>query len=142
MRLMSFTDFGLRALMMLAVEPEQAWTSEDLARALGVSRHHLVKVLQHLAAAGYVRTVRGARGGVRLARPPAGIRLGEVVGHLEDGQPLVECFRADGGSCPLTPACRLRKALIRAQAAFLESLNGETLADCTLSGAGAAKMAR
>ncbi|HUC17027.1 MAG TPA: Rrf2 family transcriptional regulator [Acetobacteraceae bacterium] len=130
MRLMSFTDFGLRALMLLGTAPERARTSEDLARALGISRHHLVKVLQHLAAAGYVRTVRGAGGGVRLARPAAAIRLGEAVAYLERGQPLVECFRADGGACPLTPSCRLRAALSRARAAFLESLNGETLADC------------
>jgi Rrf2 family nitric oxide-sensitive transcriptional repressor len=130
MRLMNFTDFGLRALVVLGAEPERARTSEDLARVLGVSRHHLVKVLQHLAAAGYVRTVRGAGGGVRLARPAGAIRLGEVVAHLESGQALVECFRADGGACPLTPACRLRGALTRARAAFLESLDGETLADC------------
>jgi Rrf2 family transcriptional regulator, nitric oxide-sensitive transcriptional repressor len=130
MRLMNFTDFGLRALMLLGAAPERARTSEDLARALGVSRHHLVKVLQQLAAAGYVRTMRGLGGGVRLARPAASIRLGEVVAHLERGQPLVECFRADGGACPLTPACRLRGALSRARAAFLDSLNGETLADC------------
>lgn len=133
MRLMNFTDLGLRALMLLGAAPERARTSEDLAQALGVSRHHLVKVLQHLAAAGYVRTVRGVGGGVRLARPAATIRLGAVVALLERDQPLVECFRADGGACPLTPACRLRGALARARAAFLASLDRETLADCIVT---------
>ncbi|HWA80125.1 MAG TPA: Rrf2 family transcriptional regulator [Acetobacteraceae bacterium] len=134
MRLMNFTDFGLRVLMLLGAAPERTRTTEDLARALGISRNHLVKVLQHLAASGYVHTMRGAGGGVRLARPAASIRLGEVVAWLERGQPLVECFRADGGACPLTPCCRLRGALSRARAAFLESLNGETLAECIMTG--------
>ncbi len=133
MRLTSFTDFGLRALMRLGSAPGRAETSAVLARELGVSRHHLIKVLQRLSAAGYVRAVRGAGGGVRLARAPEAIRLGEVVALLEGDQPLVECCRADGGHCPLTAECRLRGMLVRARAAFFETLNGRTLADCTWS---------
>jgi len=79
---------------------------------------------------GYVRTQRGAGGGFRLARPAASITLGQVVRDLERDQPTVECFRADGGDCVLTPRCRLRKHLAEAREAFLEALDGTTLAEC------------
>lgn len=136
MRLTSFTDFGLRALMLLGSAPGRAETSAMLARELGVSRHHLIKVLQRLADAGYVRAARGAGGGVRLAEPPETIRIGEVVALLEGNQPLVECCRGDGGRCPLTPECRLRGMLMQARATFLETLNAQTLADCVWPGRG------
>ncbi len=88
------------------------------------------KVVQDLAAAGLIRTVRGAHGGLRLARPAAEIKLGDVVRHLELGQALVECFRDDGGSCVLTPRCLLKSKLAAAMRAFLTELDGSTLADC------------
>lgn len=131
MRLTSFTDFGLRALMRLADSRDQLTTSETLAESLGVSKHHLVKVLQDLGAAGYVRSVRGSGGGVTLGRQPETIRIGDVVRYLERDQPMAECFRADGGACCFMPECRLRAMLINARAAFIDSLNAFTLADCT-----------
>jgi Rrf2 family nitric oxide-sensitive transcriptional repressor len=132
MRLTSFTDYGLRALMRLAASPDQLMTSEALADVLGVSKHHLVKVLQDLTAAGYVRSVRGGGGGVALARGATTIRIGDVVRYLERDQPLVECFRADGGACCIMPECRLRFMLAHAGTAFIDSLNDFTLADCIL----------
>lgn len=130
MRLTSFTDFGLRALMRLADTPGHLTTSEALAESLGVSKHHLVKVLQDLTTIGYVRSVRGSGGGVTLARQPEAIRIGDVVRYLERDQPTVECFRADGGACCFMPECRLRAMLAAARAAFIDSLNAFTLADC------------
>ncbi|HUZ62929.1 MAG TPA: Rrf2 family transcriptional regulator [Acetobacteraceae bacterium] len=132
MRLTSFTDFGLRALMRLAATPGALMTNDALAAALGVSRNHLAKVLQDLGAAGYVRTVRGVHGGVALAQPAGAIRIGDVVRRLERDQPMVECFRPDGGACCLMPDCRLRGMLATAHAAFMDSLNAFTLADCAL----------
>jgi Rrf2 family nitric oxide-sensitive transcriptional repressor len=130
MRLTSFTDFGLRALMRLAGDPERSFTTDEIATEFELSRHHLTKVVQGLAEAGYVRTQRGAGGGFRLARPAASITLGQVVRDLERDQPTVECFRADGGGCVLTPRCRLRKHLAEAREAFLETLDSTTLAQC------------
>src|SRR4051812_5636064 len=115
--------------MRLAAEPGRRRTSEELAQAIGVPRNHIHKIVQDLAEAGMVRTLRGARGGVLLAHPPAEIRLAAVVRRFEDGQALVECFRADGGACCLTPDCRLRGALWRAREAFLAELDRMTLAD-------------
>jgi Rrf2 family nitric oxide-sensitive transcriptional repressor len=130
MRLTSFTDFGLRALMRLAAEPERLFTTDEIARAFGISRNHLIKVVRELAAAGIVATQRGAGGGFRLARPADDITLGEIVRLLEARSALVECFRPDGGACVLTPKCRLKGRLKAARAAFLRELDCTTLAEC------------
>ena len=130
MRLTAFTDFGLRVLMRLAGSPERVVTTEALAGELAVSRHHLTKVVRALAAAGYVSTARGAGGGFRLARPATAITVGAVVRQLEGRHALVECFRADGGTCSLTPGCRLKSHLTRAREAFLAELDKVTIADC------------
>lgn len=135
MRLTSFTDFGMRVLMRLAGKPDAVVSTEQVAREFAISRHHLHKVVQDLAAAGFVRTRRGAGGGLSLARPAAEIRLGQVVRALEQGQALVECFRADGGACRLTPLCRLRGELAQAREAFLARLDATTLAECAYGGA-------
>lgn len=131
MRLTAFTDLGLRALMRLAGEPDRSFTTEEIANEFAVSRHHLTKVVGDLARAGYVATQRGAAGGFRLARPAEAISLGEIVRTLESDQALVECFRADGGACVLTPRCRLKRRLAAAREAFLRSLDATTLAECT-----------
>ena len=129
MRLTSFTDYGLRILMRLADDPAASLTTEALARELALSRHHLQKVVQALARAGWVGTRRGAGGGFRLAIDPGGLSVGAVVRRLEAPQPLVECFRDDGGGCALTPRCVLRHRLARAREAFLAELDRTTLAD-------------
>ena len=130
MRLLASTDVALRLMMRLAAEPGRVRTAEELSAEVGAPRNHLHKIIQDLAGAGLVRTLRGARGGVQLARPAADIRIGEVVRWLEEGQALVECFRPDGGACCLSAACRLRGVLAGARAAFLAALDAATLADC------------
>lgn len=130
MRLTSFTDFALRALMRLAGDPDRTFTTDEIAREFGISRNHLAKVVQELALAGYIVTQRGAGGGFRLARAAASITIGDVVRALEVRHPIVECFREDGGNCVLTPQCRLRGRLAAAREAFLRELDGTTLADC------------
>ena len=132
MRLTSFTDFGLRVLMCMAGQPTRAFTTAELARELRVSRHHLAKVISRLAAANLLVTRRGGGGGAMLARAPEAIRLGDVVALLEADQALVDCFAASGGTCTLTPHCRLRGRLAEAEAAFIADLNRGTLADCVI----------
>ncbi|MGD9509809.1 MAG: Rrf2 family transcriptional regulator [Geminicoccaceae bacterium] len=138
MRLSLFTDYGLRALMRLAGSPDRALTTAGIADEFRISRHHLTKIVRDLAEAGFVRTSRGAGGGLRLARPAETITLGEVVRALDRGEPLAECFRADGGSCVLTPRCRLRARLAAARSAFLRELDATTLAECAYPGRAAA----
>ncbi|MCA6110490.1 RrF2 family transcriptional regulator [Bradyrhizobium cenepequi] len=129
MRLTLFTDFALRALMRLAGEPTRSFATSEIAAEFGISRNHLAKVVRNLADSGFITTQRGAGGGFTLARPPQAITLGQVVRALENGQ-VVECFRADGGACVLTPRCRLKGKLAAAREAFLRELDATTLADC------------
>ncbi len=133
MRLTSFTDFGLRMLMLMAGEPARAFSAGELAEVLGLSRNHLAKIMQHLSRAGIIATRRGGGGGAVLARPAADIRLGDLVGLLEDGQPLVECFGTQAQACSITGKCRLKARLRSAEAAFLDDLNRSTLADIALT---------
>ncbi len=129
MRLTLQTDYGLRALLFLAVRPGEVVPIGEVAAAYGVSVHHLTKVGQLLAHRGYVEQVRGARGGVRLARDPATISLGAVVRDLEPSLALVECFEPATNTCVLAPACELKRILAAAQRAFLAELDQHTLAD-------------
>jgi len=130
MRMTTFTDFGLRALILLADRREEVLSAAVIADHFQVSRHHMAKVLQELAAAGYVESLRGAQGGVRLARDPRDIRIGDVVRALDKDQPLVECFQEGGGDCVLLPRCRLKGMLFRAKQGFLRELDRYTLSDC------------
>jgi len=132
MRLTSFTDYGLRALMRMASAPGRAFSTADLADEFGLSRNHLTKIMASLAQAGIVTTRRGGGGGALLARPADQIHLGDVVRMLEAGQSLVECFAASGGTCTLTGCCRLKARLRSAEAAFLADLDRSTLADVAL----------
>lgn len=130
MRLTSFTDYALRALMRLAGEPERLFTTEQIAREFAISRNHLTKVVGELSAAGFIATQRGLGGGFRLARRPDDITIGEIVRRLELRHALVECFRGDGGICVITPKCRLKKKLAMAQEAFLAELDKTQLSEC------------
>ena len=130
MRLTLFTDYGLRALMRLAGEPHRTFTTEEIAGEFGISRNHLVKIVRALAEAGIVRTQRGAAGGFVLAKGPDTITVGDVVRHLEAREAIVECFRPDGGTCVLSPSCRLKGYIRLAEDAFVRELDKVTLADC------------
>jgi Rrf2 family nitric oxide-sensitive transcriptional repressor len=129
MQLTQYTDYGLRTLIALALRPGESLTVTAIATAYGVSRHHLVKVVARLAARGYVETQRGKGGGMRLARAPGAIRLGDVVRDLEAELGVVECLTEGGGNCVISPACRLRSVLRAATEGFLEVLDGYTLED-------------
>ena len=132
MRLLTATDFALRTLMCLAAAPGRQFSTDELAKRLVVSRNHLQKVVQTLADGGFVLTTRGAKGGVRLARPAEEIYVGTVVRHFEGGQALVECFRAGDVDCTLLPHCGLRGMLAGAREIFFRHLDGFTLAQCNV----------
>lgn len=132
MRLTSFTDFGLRALMRMASPPMRAYSTAELAAEFEISRYHLAKIITTLAQAGLIATRRGSGGGAQLSRDPSQIRLGDVVRVLETGQPLVACSAPDG-FCTLSDCCRLKGRLRAAEAAFLDELDRSTLADVALA---------
>ena len=136
MRLTRFTDYALRVLIYLGAHgrANRLSTIGDIAAAYGISENHLMKVVHHLARQGYVETARGKGGGMRLARAPDTINIGEVVRAAEDDFALVECLRRVGGRCPIAPACVLSSALVRARAAFFDVLDSQTLADALKPG--------
>jgi Rrf2 family nitric oxide-sensitive transcriptional repressor len=129
MKLTSHTDYGLRVLMALAVMDDRLVTIEELATRHRVSRNHLMKVAQTLVGLGFVRSVRGRSGGLKLARDPADIRMGAVVRAMEEQVRLVACLGEGPVTCALTGSCRLTRALGRALDAFFAELDGLTLAD-------------
>lgn len=128
MRLTYFSDYAFRVLMYLAVKPDERCTIREISDAYGISRAHLMKVVNLLTREQLVTAQRGPHGGLRLAQPAHQIRLGEVVRRTEDDLGLVECFRA-GNTCRLTPSCVLAPALSRAMNSFLAELDKQTVAD-------------
>ena len=140
MRLTVYSDYSLRLLMYAALRPGELVTIQQVADAYGISRNHLMKVAFELGRHGYLKTVRGRRGGVALARPPDKIGLGEVVRRTEDDFNLVECFDAASDGCALSGPCRLKGALSRALKAYLAVLDEYTLADLTRNRAELARL--
>lgn len=124
MRLTRYTDYSIRTLIYLAARPDRLSSISEIATAYGISQNHLMKVVHELGKAGYVETLRGRTGGVRLARAPDAITIGEVVRRMEDGFELVDC-----PNCPINGACGVRGVLAEATRAFLAVLDRRTLAD-------------
>jgi Rrf2 family transcriptional regulator, nitric oxide-sensitive transcriptional repressor len=129
LRLTVYTDYALRLLMYLALKNEGLATIAEIAEGYGISRNHLMKVAHQLGIAGYVVTVRGRRGGLRLARAVEAIGLGEIVRHTEPDMALLPCFKPVDAFCPIRRACVLRSALDEARSAFVKVLDGYTLGD-------------
>jgi Rrf2 family transcriptional regulator, nitric oxide-sensitive transcriptional repressor len=129
MRLSLHADYGLRVLLYLGAHPEEVVPTQRISDAYGISKHHLVRVVQTLRDAGYVRILPGRSGGVTLEKAPSDIRLGEVVRAAEPHLDLVECFDPTTNTCPILGACGLKRQLARALDAFLRTLDEQTLAD-------------
>ena len=128
MRLTIMTDYALRLLMHVAQHPQRMCTIAEVARVYAISEAHLMKVTHQLGQHGWIETVRGKGGGMRLALAPGAINLGAVVRSVEPDFHLVECF-ATGSTCILTGHCRLADALDGALQSFLAHLDGYTLED-------------
>ena len=127
MHLTQFSDYSLRLTIYLACHPDQVVSVDEISRAFGISRHHLVKVVQTLTELGVVESQRGRGGGMRLAMQPAEINIGWLIRRTEPHFDLVECFDLATNTCPIAPACGLKGLLQRAQQAFLSVLDAYNL---------------
>jgi Rrf2 family nitric oxide-sensitive transcriptional repressor len=129
MKLTLHFDYAMRTLLFLAAHPGECVKTRQISDAYGISKHHLVRVIQGLEKSGYVKLSHGRHGGVELAREPGSIRLGDVMRAMEPNMNLVECFNPQTNTCPILPVCKLKMALNSAGQAFLTSLDAHTLAD-------------
>ncbi len=129
MRLTKFTDYALRVVIYLARHPDGLSTIADIAREYDIPSTHLMKVVHRLAQCGYIVTVRGKGGGMRLARVPDLINVGDLVRNTEDNMDIAECFSNENQTCPMLPACTLRAILIEARKSFLATLDFYRLSD-------------
>ncbi|WP_049721907.1 RrF2 family transcriptional regulator [Gilvimarinus polysaccharolyticus] len=130
MKVTRYTDYALRVLMCLAV-CEKRVTIAEIATSYGISKNHLMKVVQQLNHLGYIDAARGKNGGLQLGRPPNQINLGALIRDTEQDLALVECFNSDTDTCTLTPACQLKGIFAEALAAFIAVFDNYTLADLT-----------
>jgi Rrf2 family transcriptional regulator, nitric oxide-sensitive transcriptional repressor len=133
MRLTLYTDYALRLLMYLGLARDRLVTIQEVADAYGISKNHLMKLVNELQQAGYVDTVRGRGGGMRLAREPETIRLDELVRTTEEDFRVVECFDPVTNRCRISGACRLQGVLREALEAWFAVLASYTLADLLCS---------
>lgn len=156
MRLTNYSDYALRSLIYLAVKPDPYMLANisDIADSYKISKSHLTKIIHQLGQLGYIDSVRGKNGGIRLARAPKDINLGVLIKQIEPDFTLVECFatklpnsekgarqqgfpltlideladKTDSG-CVISPACQLKGVFFEALTAFINVLEGYTLAD-------------
>ena len=143
MRLTNYSDYALRTLMYLAVMPDatKLATISEIADSYQISKSHLTKVIHQLAQLGFIESVRGKNGGIRLGRPAEQINIGNVIQHTEPDFDIVLCFEVieEGGDasqkerigapCAIQPACRLKLIFREATIAFIAVMDGYTLAD-------------
>ena len=129
MRLTSYSDYALRMLMYLAVKQDRLATIAEIAASYDISENHLMKVAHQLGVGGYVETVRGRGGGLRLAKPMEDILLSDVVRYTEPDMAIASCFEPLDVPCAIGSCCILKGALAKARDAFMEVLKGYSLAD-------------
>jgi Rrf2 family transcriptional regulator, nitric oxide-sensitive transcriptional repressor len=128
MRLTLHTDFALRVLIHVGINDGRLTTINEIAQSFAISKQHLMKVVNDLGQKGYLDTVRGRNGGLRLKRDPHDINIGQVVRDTEDKLDVIGCLK-EKGYCQIERACVLRGLLADATEAFLAVLDGHTLAD-------------
>ncbi|WP_269506303.1 Rrf2 family transcriptional regulator [Burkholderia sp. IMCC1007] len=132
MRLTDYTDYSLRVMLYLAVRGDGLATIQEISDAYGISKNHLMKVVQQLGELGWVDTVRGRNGGLRLFPASLALTVGQVVRATESDFALVGCFPADGAEsrgCVIEPQCRLKGVLAAARDAFFAELDRHTVGE-------------
>lgn len=132
MRLTLHTDYALRVLVHVGLRPGELVTISEIADCYGISKNHLTKVVHQLGRSGYLETVRGKYGGVRLLVQPQDVRLGAFIRQTEDDFALARCMRdsdVENDNCLMDESCVAKRALGEGLAAFFTALDCYTLAD-------------
>ncbi|MEP2943518.1 MAG: iron-responsive transcriptional regulator RirA [Hyphomicrobiales bacterium] len=133
MRLTKQANYAVRILMYCAANADGLSKVATIAKVYDVSEYFLFKILQPLVESGYIETVRGRSGGIRMAKSAADITLGEVIRAAEDKFIMAECFEEDATSCPLLSSCAFNSALSEALGAFFKVLDSYTIEDLVVN---------
>ncbi|GGC60279.1 RrF2 family transcriptional regulator [Marinobacter halophilus] len=128
MHITRYTDYSLRVLIYLAEQGDRLATIQEIADSYEISKNHLMKVVHQLNKKGYIETVRGKKGGMRLHMAPNEINIGVLVRETEQDLSIVECFSTKN-ACKIAPVCGLKGMFGQALKAFLDTLDKYTLAD-------------
>ena len=133
MRLSVHTDYSIRVLIYLALFNEKLVTIEDIAKSYAISKNHLTKVVHNLVKSGFVTSIRGRNGGIKLAREPQDINISHVVLKAEEDFNMVECLNSQTNQCVITGFCKLGGMFSKALDAYIASLAEYTLFDLVKS---------
>ncbi len=133
MRLTLHSDYAVRILIHLGLVSDRLVTMDEISKAYGISKNHLMKISHRLANRGYLVSARGRYGGVKLAKDPKDINVGELLRWTEDNGQHVECFHDDTNRCSIAPACGLKSVLGEALEAYFMVLDKYSLADLMAS---------
>ncbi|MCE5308052.1 MAG: Rrf2 family transcriptional regulator [Acidobacteriales bacterium] len=130
MRLTAYTDYSLRVLIYLGLQQGRLATISEISDTYGLSANHLMKIIHNLGKLGYINTVRGRAGGMKLAGKPEELNLGQLVRQVESDFAIVDCLEpGHRRDCVIAPACRLQLVFDKAVQGFLGVLDSYTLAD-------------
>ncbi|WP_338111046.1 Rrf2 family transcriptional regulator [Rhizobium cauense] len=124
MRLTRYTDYGIRVMVFLGAREGELCSIREIATAFSISQNHLMKVVQDLSAAGFIESVRGRGGGIRMRSPATSINLGRLIRHTEGLTDLLEC-----SECIVQRACGMPSILSEATAAFVGVFDRYSVAD-------------
>ena len=130
MHLTTYSDYSLRVLIYLASKNNGELSNiKEIAEIYDISKNHLMKIIFNMGKMGYIETIRGRNGGVRLAKLPSEINIGEIIRKTEEHFYIVECFEKHNNKCIMTPVCSMKQIFHQALEAFLQVLDQYTLDD-------------
>ena len=129
MKLSLYADYSCRVIMYLSYRTSELTQVKDIAEIYGISHDHLRKIVHRLGTLGFLETTKGKSGGVRLAKQPKDILVGDFLQSVEASDEFVECMRKEGNTCIIAKHCRLKIVLGGALEQFFKHLNQYTFAD-------------
>lgn len=130
MRLSTRSEYGLRAMAALATRGEtHPVPLRELANSESISEQYLEQIFVELRRAGFVRSVRGAKGGYLLTKPPEDIGIAELLAILEGDLAPYDCVASEVVDCERADSCSTRRVWIKLRDSMIQAMGEMTLAD-------------